>query len=110
MCTYSLMLDDQLVAEAETTLKNITLQAWLQQQVESLLKEQVRCSAKDTELHGLSKKVFKARRRSENAPTDSQLEARFAGLEQPELPVDPSWEEIINANSGKTIKPVEKWL
>ena len=44
MCTYNLKLDDQLVAEAENALGDIgtTFQLWLQQQVEALLREQVR--------------------------------------------------------------------
>lgn len=43
MCTYSFVLDDQLVYEAESLLtkKGVTLQIWLQQQVESLVREQV---------------------------------------------------------------------
>ena len=44
MCTYNLKLDDQLVAEAENALGDIgtSFQLWLQQQVEALLREQVR--------------------------------------------------------------------
>ena len=55
-------------------------------------------------------KVFKIKRRSENVPSDAVLEARFAGLEMPEVPTDPEWSQVISSNSGKTIKPIEKWL
>ncbi len=50
------------------------------------------------------------KRRSANSPSDAELEARFAGLETPEIPADPEWSEVISANTGKTIKPIEKWL
>ena len=50
------------------------------------------------------------RRRSNNSPSDAELEARFAGLALPELPEDPVWSQVISANSGKTIRPIEKWL
>ena len=35
---------------------------------------------------------------------------RFAGKPIPQLPEDAPWSEIISANIGKTIKPIEKWL
>lgn len=50
-------------------------------------------------------KVVKVKRRSENSPSDAALEARFAGLEMPEMPVDPEWSQVISANSGKMIQP-----
>jgi hypothetical protein len=31
-------------------------------------------------------------------------------LEVPPTPEDPEWNQVINANTGKTIKPIEKWL
>lgn len=49
-------------------------------------------------------------RRYENAPSDQELEARFAGMQMPEIPSDPEWSQVINANSGKMIKSIEKWL
>lgn len=57
-----------------------------------------------------TRKVFKAKRHTENVLTDAQLEARFAGMQTPEVPKDPSWSEVINSNTGKTIPPIEKWL
>jgi len=43
MCTYNIILDDKLVAQAESSLgqSGIELQLWLQQQVEQLLRQQV---------------------------------------------------------------------
>lgn len=50
-------------------------------------------------------------RRTGNTPSDAQLEERFMGLEMPPVPKEePAWSEVINANIGKTIKPIEKWL
>ena len=86
------------------------MEVWLQQQVESLLKEQVSYADKIRKYGILPSKVRKVKHRSEYAPSDEQLEARFAGLNMPSQPEDASWEEIINSNIGKTIKPVEKWL
>ena len=55
-------------------------------------------------------KVRKVKRRFTHSPSDAELEARFAGLDMPETPADPEWSQVISANSGKTIKPIEKWL
>ena len=57
-----------------------------------------------------SARVVKVKRHSTHAPSDAELEARFAGQAVPTLPEDPSWSEVISANTGKTIKPIEKWL
>lgn len=54
--------------------------------------------------------IRQVRRRAEHVPTDEQLAARFAGLESPQLPEEPEWSQVIAANTGKTIKPIEKWL
>ena len=55
-------------------------------------------------------RIRSVRRRANDVPTDAQLEARFAGKEVPSFSEDPEWNEVINANTGKTIKPIEKWL
>jgi len=102
MCTY--VIDDQLVAEAERSLNGLPLQIWLQQQVEELVHRGRETSASST------KRTFKVRRRSVDAPSDAELEARFADKAMPSIPEEASWKEIIDANVGKTIKPVEKWL
>ena len=50
-------------------------------------------------------------RRALTVPSDAELEAKFAELSMPNYPEDDfSCEDIIKANSGKTIKPIEKWL
>ena len=58
----------------------------------------------------MARRGAKVRRRAVHSPSDAELEARFAGQEVPVLPEDPSWSEVISANTGKTIKPIEKWL
>ena len=108
MCTYNLMLDDQLVAEATNTLtKGTAFQLWLQQQVEEMLREQVRAAGNRSQQDS---KVFRVKRSSDNVPTDEQLEVLFADKEMPAIPDDSPWNVIINANTGKVIKPMEKWL
>ena len=53
----------------------------------------------------------KVRKRALMVPSDAELTARFSDSEMPEYPQDDfSCEDIIKANSGKTIKPIEKWL
>lgn len=53
----------------------------------------------------------KVRRRTTNSVSDSELEKRFAGTQVPVLPAgDAKWSDIVRANAGKTIKPIEKWL
>ncbi len=50
-------------------------------------------------------------RKACTVPTDKELEMRFANLEMPAGPEDDVlWQDVINSNSGKTIKPIEKWL
>lgn len=71
--------------------------------IEQALKEEL--SAK-----GSQTKKVKIRCRSNNSPSDAELEARFDGLAVPELPADPDWRQVISANTGKTISPIEKWL
>lgn len=45
------------------------------------------------------------------SPTDAQLEEMFSGKKSPSVPEeDFSWSDLISANTGKTIKPIEKWL
>ena len=100
MCTYSVVIDDQLAAEAERCLNGLSLQVWLQQQVDALV-----CYSTVPD-----KRVAKVRRRANCTPTDAELKARFDNKEMPQMPEDSSWKEIIDSNIGKTIKPVEKWL
>lgn len=58
-----------------------------------------------------SKRTARVKKRTTYYHTDEELEARFASEPVPEIPTEEgSWHEIIKANSGKTIKPVEKWL
>ena len=60
------------------------------------------------EHHARKAKVI---RRASSSPSDAELEQRFADLAMPDhIPDSFTSEEIIKSNSGKTIKPVEKWL
>ena len=59
----------------------------------------------------LPSRKAKVIRRSVASPSDAELEERFANYETPLEPNnDSEWQDIIRANSGKTIKPIEKWL
>ena len=59
----------------------------------------------------LPSRKAKVRRRAVAAPSDEELETMFANLGMPkQTDNDPDWQDIIKANSGKTIKPIEKWL
>ena len=50
-------------------------------------------------------------RRASAVPSDAELEAKFANLSMPDKPQDDfTSADIIKSNSGKTIKPIEKWL
>ena len=63
------------------------------------------------ERSSLPSRKTKVIRRTVATPSDAELEARFANLETPQEPDnDSEWQDIIKANSGKTIKPIEKWL
>ena len=52
----------------------------------------------------------KVKSRAQTVPTDAELEARLSTLNMPEeLKEDFSCQDIIKANFGKTIEPIEKW-
>ena len=57
-----------------------------------------------------SKRTIRVKRRSACSPSDEELSARFVGKDVPRVPNDPDWNQVIDANTGKTIKPIEKWL
>jgi len=65
-------------------------------------------SRRDTALQ--SRKTRKVVRRASSVPSDEELQARFSGKDTPSIPEDPSWSQVINSNTGKTIQPIEKWL
>ncbi len=65
-------------------------------------------SASEKSIKG--RRTAKVARRALNSPSDMELESRFGGNDMPEPPADPVWSQVINANTGKTIKPIEKWL
>jgi len=99
MCTYSITLDDSLATELERALNGQSFQTWVQQQVVLFVRD----------AGGASRRA-KVKNHSGGVHTDEELAARFSDKAMPAMPEDASWSTIINANIGKTIKPVEKWL
>ena len=65
-------------------------------------------SRRDTAMQ--SRKTRRVARRASAVPSDEELQARFSGKDTPSIPEDPSWSQVINSNTGKTIQPIEKWL
>ncbi len=56
-------------------------------------------------------RAAKVHRKAYPSLSDAELEARFAHLEMPQEPDgDASWHDVVKANSGRTIKSIEKWL
>lgn len=104
MCTYNIMLDDQLVAEAENALtaKGVLLQPWLQQQVENLLREQI------------GRKCRHARSRSRGLSDEELAErlAQYAPLTETDFPelaaVD--YSNYARRASGRIARGLERWL
>ena len=76
---------------------------------EQLIKQAEREKCLEEKTHE-AKRVFKVRRRAASSPSDEELSARFAGKDIPPIPDDPDWSLVIDTNTGKTIKPIEKWL
>ena len=103
MCTYNVVIEDQLAQKTEKILNGLPIEAWIKQQVEAL------ASLADSSKMP-SKRIAKIKKRAENSPTDEQLEAYFAGKPMPAIPEDPLWRDVIHSNSGRTIQSIEKWL
>ena len=93
-----------------TFLNTMTLSSQSKRWLGEHLIEQAEKEERSVMRNSSQERVFKARRRTACSPSDAELEARFAGTEMPELPDDPDWHQVIKANTGKTIKPIEKWL
>lgn len=102
MCTYNLMLDDNLVAEAENTLRDsgTQFQIWLQQQVEILLRKQVGKRQRHSRRQALSDEQL-AMQLSQYTPlTDADF---------PELSKS-DYDHYIRSTSGRITQGLEKWL
>ena len=104
MCIYNLKLDDQLVAEAENALGDIgiSFQLWLQEQVETLLREQV------------NRKRHHVRVRKQGL-TDEQLAerlAQYAPLTDSDFPnlSKSDYDNYARTTSGRISKGLKKWL
>lgn len=102
--------ENDLVNAYWDTLRTLSMKAKLR--LASLLTTAAYEEESQKEITASSTKVRMVRRRPANVPTDAQLEARFAETEMPNLQEieDTSWDSVINANTGKTIKSIEKWL
>ncbi|MBQ6037558.1 MAG: hypothetical protein IJL37_02675 [Bacteroidaceae bacterium] len=67
-------------------------------------------SVKEEEAIDHTKRIAKVKRHR-NVPTDEELKERFANKPMPPIPEEePSWKAVIDSNTGKTIKSIEKWL
>ena len=100
MCTYSFTLDDRLVAEAENTLsEGMQFQSWLQQQVEALLRKQVK------------RKLHSNRGGLSDVQLAQQL-AQYAPLTDADFPElsKSDYDNYIHSTSGRITKGLEKWL
>ncbi|MBR6141523.1 MAG: hypothetical protein IKQ37_07160 [Bacteroidaceae bacterium] len=91
-------------------LQGLSLTASNQRWLGERLIEQAKKEEHLMEKASQTRRVFKVRRRSACSPSDEELAARFAGKNVPQIPEDPEWRHVIDANTGKTIKPIEKWL
>jgi hypothetical protein len=104
MCTYNLLLDDQLVAEAESTLSSAELpfRLWLQQQVEDLLRKQVSGRRRRVRSHanGLSDEEL------------TELLAKYQPLSDADFPElsAADYANYARKSSGRLTKGLEKWL
>lgn len=102
MCTYNLILDDHLVAEAESSLRHsgVQFQFWLQQQVEALLRNQVNKRQRNTHRRGLNDEEL------------AQQLAQFAPLTDDDFPElsKSDYNNYIRSNNGHIAKGLEKWL
>ena len=67
--------------------------------------------AEETKEQTSPQRKAKVKRRAVSAPSDAELEKKFADLPMPRFPKDDfTSKDIIDANSGKMIKSIEKWL
>ena len=100
--------DKDLVQSYWNKLSTLSLKAKLQ--LASLLTASALDEASKGDVSKQTRRMGRVRRKVLNSPSDAQLESRFAGTEVPVAPEDPSWSQVISSNTGKTIKPIEKWL
>ena len=73
---------------------------------DSLLREEEQIAALTS-----PRRKAKVKRRTSSAVSDEELAEHFSETSMPQYPTEePTWEEVINSNKGRTIKPIEKWL
>ena len=67
-------------------------------------------SIKEEEVAEHTRRVAKVKKHR-NVPTDEELKERFVNKPMPSIPEEePSWKTVIDSNTGKTNKSIEKWL
>ena len=102
MCTYHIKLDDRLVALAEQSLGGLPFAVWLQQQVETMLREQT---------HRGSSRV---RRRHSRLSDEQLMEClkEYPPLTDKDFPnlCAEDYQANIRSRSGKLSKGLQKWL
>ena len=86
----------------DTMTLSVQNKRWLGEQLIAQAKREERLEEKFSH----SKRTFKVKRRYVCSPSDEELSALFAGKDIPRIPEDPDWRQVIDANTGKTIKPI----
>ena len=101
MCTYKISLDDNLVAQTEDWLQGeIPFQLWLQQQVETFVRTQIKESSRKKHKHAL---------------TDEQLAKqleKYKPLTMDDFPElsQSDYSHFLRRQSGRITKGLERWL
>ena len=93
-----------------TFLNTMSLSSQSKRWLGKCLIEQAEKEERIAEGKSTIRKVAKVRKQTTSSPSDAELEARFKGKDMPEMPDNPDWHQVIEANTGKIIKPIEKWL
>ena len=103
MCTYNIVIDDQLVSQARSTLPDgVSFHLWLQQQVIELLKTQFNSQRRRTSPR-------------HRGLTDEQLAqqlAQYPLLSESDFPQvhTEDYAHFLRNRSGRIPKGIEKWL
>lgn len=102
MCTYPISLDESLVMQAESVLQiNESFQAWLQQQVERWLLEQVNGKEQSCYRHSKLTDEMLAERLKDYPPLE---ESDFPSLAAED------YGTYLKSRSGQLPKGLELWL
>jgi len=103
MCIYNIVIDDQLVSQATSTLPGgVSFHLWLQQKVVELLKTQV---------NGQRRRISNPRRGLSDEQLAQQL-AQYPSLSESDFPEvnAEDYAHFMHNRSGRVPKGIEKWL